>query len=98
MSTFNPSGTKWSVAAMDDKGVIGNFHPTPWEFNDESMNAGALWAGGYREIQGSAGSYDCEILSQGSESPTDSFEVHFVTADRFIATKNDNLYRFGKKI
>jgi hypothetical protein len=96
--SVNPAGTKWSVAPMDNDGKIGGFHGTPWEFNQVSMNAGALWVGGYRAIPGSDVSYACEILMANTSDPTDSFEVHFVTSDRFIATKSGKLYRFGKRI
>ena len=96
--SFNPAGTKWSVAAMDNDGKISSFHGTPWEFNQESMNGGALWTGGYRAVPDSDGSYTCQILSAGSTNPTEGFEVVFVTPERFIATKDGKLYRFGKKI
>jgi hypothetical protein len=96
--SVNPAGTRWYVAEMDNEGNVGAFHGTPWEFNQASMNAGALWVGGYRAIPGSDGSYFCEILMAGASSPGDSFEVHFVTPDRFIATKNGRLYRFGVRI
>lgn len=96
--SFNPAGTKWSVAAMDNNGAIGGFHPVPWEFNRQSMNAGNLWVGGFQAVAGSDISYSCEILMAGATDPSDQFEVHFVSADRFIATKGGALYRFGKKI
>jgi hypothetical protein len=96
--SFNPAGTKWSVAAFDNNGTLGGFHPTPWEFNRQSMNAGALWVGGYQAIPGNDSAYNCEIIGAGGSDPADNFEVHFVSADRFVATKGGALYRFGKKI
>jgi hypothetical protein len=96
--SVNPAGTKWSVAEMDNNGKIGSFHGTPWEFNQVSMNAGTLWAGGYQTIPGSDISYACEIVMANTSNPSDKFEVHFVTSDRFIATKGGKLYRFGKRI
>ena len=95
---FNPAGTKWSVASMDNNGAIGTFHPTPWEFQNQSINAAALWVGGYSAIQGSDNRFACEIFSAGATTVSDSFEVVFISANRFIATKGGSLYRFGKKI
>jgi hypothetical protein len=95
---FNPTGTKWSVAPFNQDGTIGSFHPTPWEFNRQSMNSGSLWAGGYQAVKGADNTYDCEVLAMNASDPTESFQVVFVTADRFVATKNGALYRFGKKI
>jgi hypothetical protein len=94
----NPADTKWSVAAFNNDGKIDGFHPTPWEFHQESMNAGTLWVGGYKLMPGTDTTYLCEILMAGSTTVSDSFEVVFVTPDRFVATKNGALYRFGKKI
>lgn len=96
--SFNPAGTKWSVAALDNNGALGGFHPTPWEFHGTSMHAGAHWTGGYRPVAGADNSYTCEILSPGATGVSDAFEVVFVTPDRFVATQRGNLYRFGKKL
>jgi hypothetical protein len=94
---FNPAGTRWSVATFDDNGQLGNFHPTPWEFNNLSLNGGADFAGGYTLKPGDDDAYICEIIAAGSSDPSDSFEVFFVTSNRFIATKSGTLYRFGKR-
>lgn len=96
--SFNPANTKWSVAAMDDNGKVDGFHPTPWVFNVESMNAALLWAGGYQFTLGNDSKVSCQIIAHNSPTVTDSFEVNFITPDRFIATKGGRLYRFGKKI
>jgi hypothetical protein len=96
--SFNPAGTKWSVAAMDNNGAIAGFHPVPWEFHQQSMNAAALWVGGYSAIPGSLDGFSCEILAAGAANVSDSFQVFFLTGDRFIATKGGALYRFGKRI
>lgn len=96
--SFNPAGTKWSVSPMDNSGAIAGFHPVPWQFHQQSMNAAALWVGGYSAIPNSLDGISCEILMAGASGVSDSFQVFFVTADRFIATKNGALYRFGKKI
>jgi hypothetical protein len=96
--SFNPAGTRWSVAAFDNNGALGGFHPVPWEFHRESMNAGNLWYGGYRVSSDSASTFTAEIFMAGNTAPADQFEVVFVTADRFVATKNGALYRFGKKL
>jgi hypothetical protein len=95
---FNPTNTKWSVAEFDNSGKLGNFSTTPWEFHQESMNAGSLWVGGYQPSPGSDNKIACEIFMAGSSAVSDAFEVGFVTSDRFVGTKNGALYRFGKKI
>ncbi|CAI7979619.1 MULTISPECIES: hypothetical protein [unclassified Parafrankia] len=95
---FSPANTKWSVAAFDDNGAIGSFHPTPWEFHQEAMNAGTLWVGGYTAIPEVSNGIRCENLKAGAGAVSDSFEVFFVTPTRFIATKSGALYRFGKKL
>ena len=69
--SFNPAGTKWSVAPMNNSGAIDTFHPTPWEFNNESMNAEGIWIGGYRPIPNADGAYSCEILTISSANPND---------------------------
>lgn len=96
--SFNPVGTKWSVAAFDSNGALGGFHPVPWEFNRQSMNAGNLWVGGYQAIPGNDSAVACEILMAGASDPNDNFEVYFLTPDRFVATKGGALYRFGRRI
>ncbi|MCG5217321.1 hypothetical protein [Streptosporangium sp. KLBMP 9127] len=95
---FNPAGTRWSVAAFDDNGKLNSFHPTPWEFHEQVMNAGDLWVGGYTITTGDADRLKCQNIASGETSVTDTFEVHFVTPNRFIATKDGSLYRFGKRI
>lgn len=95
---FDPTGTKWSVAGFNNDGTLGAFHPTPWEFNKESMNATGHWIGGYRRMPDEMRSFSCEILTTTGADPADRFEVHFVSDTRFVATKAGNLYRFGKKL
>lgn len=90
--SFNPVGTSWSVCVMENNGTMHEFHPVPWTFNSaNSFYAGTLWTGNYSQIPGSDNGFTCNIVS-------DTFEVYFVTPDRFIATKNGQLYRFGKKL
>jgi hypothetical protein len=96
--SYNPAGTKWSVAPFDNNGHLGGFDATPWEFQSQSMNAGTLWVGGYQFVPGSDNSIACQIFKSGSTAPTDAFQVIFVTQDRFIVTKTGWIYRFGKKI
>jgi hypothetical protein len=86
----NPAGTKWSVAPMNDDGTLGSFDSIPWEFQNQSINAGTLWSCSYSPIPGS----DNRINCKGSYS----FEVVFLTTNHFVATKDGSLYRFGKKI
>jgi hypothetical protein len=61
------------------------------------MNTGPLWHGGYTPITGSDNGLLCEIIS-ASNSAIDSFEVFFVSPDRFVARKGGALYRFGMRI
>lgn len=95
---FNPAGTKWSVAAFDDNGALGGFHPTPWEFGHVAIHADGFWAGGYELVPGSDDRYRCEIVDAGVTAIVDAFEVVFVSNRRFVATKNGALYRFGRKL
>ena len=91
----------WAVAAMDNDGIIGNYHSIPWVFKQDGIEDGTVSTQGYWEgmwyrsacdkIQASTHSID------GSGSYNDNFEVVFVTSQRFVAIKNDMLYRFGKK-
>jgi len=94
--SFNPAGTKWSVAAMDNNGHVGDPHPTPWEFHSPSLNSGTLWSGGYTPIPGTDNAFHCELIANGTVG--DAWDVIFVSPDRFVATKAGSLYRFGKKI
>lgn len=96
--SFNPAGTKWSVAAFDNEGRLGNFRPTPWELHNQSMQAGTHWTGGYTAIPDRGNAIACETIGAGAAGVTDTFEVVFVTPDRFIATQRGAFYRFGKKL
>lgn len=49
-ASFTPAGTRLSVAVMDNTGTVGGYQGTPWEFQSESMNAGALWVGEALEL------------------------------------------------
>jgi hypothetical protein len=95
--SFNPAGTKWSVAGFDSNGALTTaFHPTPWEFHRQSLNAGNYWSGGYQPMPGCDNAFIVETISSGTVA--DNLEVYFLTPDRFIATKGGALYRFGKKL
>ena len=88
--------TSWEVAVMDNDGTIGNYHSTPWVFKaDGTMSAEGYWEGTwYRNA--------CDKIRASTHamdgSRVDNFEVIFVTSQRFVAIKNDILYRFGKKL
>ena len=97
-ASFNPAGSRWSVATLDNNGSLGGFHPTPWEFQAQTMNAGTIWVGSFKGVEGNGNKITCEIMPPGAKTVSDSFDVEFVTADRFIATKGGALYRFGKKL
>ena len=96
---INPvAGTQWSVAGYNNDGAMGAFHPTPWEFHQQAMNAGTAWFGGYSISEGSNNTINCEIMTPDSPKLADAFQVCFLGKDRFIAIKDGQLYRFGKKI
>ena len=98
---FDFENAKWSVSVLSNDGTLIPPDPTPWEFHQGSMNAGALWTGGYvfyNWMPGSDCRIACEIRWAGSTTITDAFEVIFLTHSRFVATKNDTLYRFGKRL
>ncbi|GAB4200613.1 MAG: hypothetical protein OHK0022_21850 [Roseiflexaceae bacterium] len=94
--SINPEGTQWLVAAMDNDGHIQDFHPVPWEFHNPSLNAGTIWSGGYTPIPGTSNGFHCELIVNGVVN--DSWDVYFVSPDRFIGVKDGSIYRFGKKV
>ena len=47
---------------MDNNGTLGGFHPTPWECQSHTMNAGSLWVGSFKRIQGNDNKMMCEIM------------------------------------
>jgi hypothetical protein len=90
-----PAGTSWSVAAVDNNGTVS---PTGvgnvWRFDayspvQNSMEAAGYWTGLYLFVPGISNGISCVLSNQ------DQFEVYFLTPTRFIATKNNVLYRFG---
>jgi hypothetical protein len=96
---INPvAGTQWSVAGYTNDGAMGAFHPTPWEFHQQAMNAGTDWFGGYSFSEGSNNTINCEIMTPAPLEVADAFQVCFLGENRFIAIKDGQLYRFGKKI
>ena len=96
MSAIKFANSKWSVGAMDNNGRVDSPHNVPWQFNDTSMNAGNLWYGGWKVVNETT--IKCEIIGAGGVAPMDSFEVVFLNEKFFIATKDHNLYRFGRRI
>ncbi|MBL9005100.1 MAG: hypothetical protein JNJ46_12685 [Myxococcales bacterium] len=90
-------GTKWLVAAFDNNGQLGGFHSVPWEFHAQVVHAGTLWTGGYSAVAGSDNRIACEKMGP-SGAIDDAWEVVFVSPDRFVATKQGALYRFGKRV
>jgi hypothetical protein len=93
--SFAPVNTVWSVAVLDNNGALGAFAQVPWDFGAGTMAASGYWTGTYAPIAGLSDAFSCQIHGV---SGSDTFEVHFVTLTRFIATKNGALYRFGKKL
>jgi hypothetical protein len=91
-----PAGTAWSVSAYDDNGTVsppvaGNV----WQFDayspvQNAMHAGSYWTGLYLFVPGISNGISCVLSNQ------DQFEVYFLTPTRFIATKQNRLYRFGQ--
>jgi hypothetical protein len=92
------AGTQWSVAGYTNDGAMGAFDDTPWEFHEQAMNAGTAWFGGYAISEGTNNTINCEIMSPDSPQVADTFQVCFLVEDRFIAIKDGQLYRFGKRI
>lgn len=45
--SFDSANTSWSATTLDNNGAVGWFYPPPWEFHQDSMNAGTIWHGSY---------------------------------------------------
>lgn len=93
---FNPDGTNWSVAEINNDAHVGSYHEVPWQFHNREVHAGTIWKGTYTSIPGSNNGYHCEIIRNGVV--TDAWDVYFVTSYRFVGVKNDALYRFGRRV
>lgn len=93
---INPAlvnGTSWSVAGFEN-GSLGTYHPVPWIFKaDNTVSAKGHWSGYWANT----GENRVQIFIP-SGSTADIFEVYFVCSRWFVAVKNDNLYRLGKKV
>ena len=96
MSAIKFNNTKWAVGAMENNGIAAPPHTTPWQFNDCSMNGGDIWYGGWKIVN--ENTIKCQILFNGMQNPVDNFEVVFLNDNFFIATKDSNIYRFGKRL
>ncbi len=86
--------TSWSVAGFEH-GSRGDYHLVPWVFHaNKSVNAANLWAGVWSEI----GENRIIVSIALTTGLTDSFEVIFLSSFWFVAVKNGDLYRLGKRL
>lgn len=93
---LDPSGTRWSVAGFEG-GFPREYHEVPWEFHSQyCMNAGDLWTGNWSFVPDSPDRVHTFITHANGE--TDSCDVVFVSPNWFVAVKDDELYRLGKRI
>jgi hypothetical protein len=96
---LNPAGTRWRVAYMDASAKFDGFHPVSWDFVAQGkMSAADTWTGIYTPVAGDLQAFDCEVTNIGGSDVADRFRVVFLTAGRFIATKDGQLYRYGEKL
>jgi PUD1/2-like protein len=85
--------TRWSVAGFEH-GQLGTYHPVPWVFHaNKQVNAGNLWAGVWTEV----GENKIVVSITHPSGETDTCEVIFVSSRWFVAVKNGDLYRLGKR-
>ncbi|RPH30730.1 MAG: hypothetical protein EHM93_15345 [Bacteroidales bacterium] len=87
--------TKWNVYSMNNEGVIDSGSDT-WNFDKVLFSANS-WIGGYSPIEGNVMAFDAQIQPK-TGGAIDSFKITLITSTRFIATKGDQIYRFGKKL
>ena len=93
---FDPSGTRWSVAGFEN-GYVRDYHPVPWEFHSGyCMNAGDIWVGNWSFIPNYPDRIHTSIKHK--DGSTDECDVVFVSSNWFVAVKDNELYRLGKRI
>ncbi len=88
--------TAWGVGTFDNNGNTGAAASTPWVFK----NDGTLSAAGSSSWTATWTRNACDkvhVVLTTSSGATDIFDVIFVSSSRFVAVKEDNMYRFGKK-
>jgi hypothetical protein len=86
--------SSWRVGSYEN-GTKTAPHPVPWSFHsDKTVNAGDLWKGVWQEAEGNKISVTI-VMSQNSAK--DEFEVNFLNSKEFIAFKNGQPYRWGKR-
>ena len=85
--------TRWSVAQFEN-GKPSNYHSVPWVFHPaRQVNSGALWSGVWRD----AGADKIAVQITFATGGTDTFEVVFLSPRWFVAMKNGEVYRLGKR-
>ena len=85
--------TRWSVAQFES-GKPSNYHSVPWVFHPaRQVNAGSLWSGAWRDAWADKIAVQITFATGG----TDMFEVVFLSPRWFVAMKNGELYRLGKR-
>jgi hypothetical protein len=87
----------WSVAQFEHD-QLGDFFPVPWTFQkDGTVEATNQWKGKWVQA-GVNEEKRITINLKTTTNQVDKFAVHFLTLNRFIATKSGKVYRYGKKL
>ncbi|WP_155893961.1 hypothetical protein [Cystobacter fuscus] len=91
------NNTSWSVGALGDAAMTKDApHPTPWVFQaDGSVRAQGYWVGAWVSYPDQN---KLKVTIVTTSGLTDTFEVDFLTSNWFVATKNNQLYRYGKRL
>lgn len=93
---FDPSGTRWSVAGFEE-GYPREYHPVPWEFHSQYyMNAGTIWTGNWSFVPNYSDRVHTSITH--ADGSTDDCDVVFVSSNWFVAVRDGELFRLGKRI
>jgi hypothetical protein len=90
------NNTYWSVGALSDSSMTkATPHPTPWVFQlNGTVRAGNLWTGTWVSYPDQNKVHVTITTSTGA---TDMFDVTFLTPNWFVATQNNQLYRYGDR-
>ncbi|MDY7227887.1 hypothetical protein [Hyalangium rubrum] len=91
------NNTWWSVGVLRDATMTKDSpHPTPWVFQlDGTVRAGGFWTGTWVSYPNQNKVW---VTIKTSSGATDSFDVTFLTSNWFVATQNDQLYRYGDRL
>ncbi len=87
--------TAWDVSSFEQAGAISGYHPTPWVFQSNGkVSAAGYWKATWK--RSTCDKINVNLITD-REGEIDKFDVIFVTSSRFVAVKNNMLYRFGKR-